>query len=77
MELRQRVEMVDLAQMVDLIFRGPPLRSTTFKLRQIKEIRQKWWTWWTLLLTLRAYAGAPAPAREAAEGWLRSTTSTE
>ena len=34
---------------------GPPLRSTTFKLKQIKELQRKWWTWWTFLLTLCAY----------------------
>ena len=31
--------MVDLGEAVDLNFRGPPLRSTTFKLKQDKELR--------------------------------------
>ena len=48
--------------MVDLVFRGPPLRSTTFKLNNIKELQREWWTWWTFFVT-SAYVCAHARAR--------------
>jgi hypothetical protein len=71
------IEMVDLSEMVDLDFRGPPPRSTTFKSRCHKELRRKWWTWWTFFLTLHTYARMRAHARDKHPGVApRSTRST-
>ena len=76
---QQREEMVDLGQMVDLVFRGPPLRSTTVKLRKNKELRRKWWAWWTFFASpTRIRAGARTRPRDTqAKVGLRSTTSTK